>query len=377
MWWKRSFRSNEAGWTLIELMLTVALIGIITPAITFLFIKMTQGMAADEMRNQMVTLNESTLLRIHERLLSSRHMCQNDTSGTAYQAAVVAGMTSLTTTNYPILTGSLLPLSQPTTTFSPLGATKADFGNSLLFGAYDTSESLYSTWGGTPKVNYIAPVTVTGATIKDSNNNLYTMVIDVYRFYYYYLAAPIQAVNRPVTCYKLIEWQSIQYADYTELTGITDTTLQTNVRNFLLAPANFPSNVAISNAWDPNQATPSTAFYTITGTAINLVGGATPIITEAQCKPVTRISSGILSNGFTYGVCPNSSSVKSCPVTVPGFCTAPASSAIKFPGGFETGISGSSQGMELLVRSVLFAKGASPLPIVNDSTIISNIRDVW
>lgn len=111
--------ASEGGFTLVELMMVIALISIITPAITYLFSKMSQGMAADEMRNQMITLNESSLLRIHERVLSSRHMCQGDANGLTYQAAVVAGMTAQTTTNYPILAGSQLALSQPATTFSP------------------------------------------------------------------------------------------------------------------------------------------------------------------------------------------------------------------------------------------------------------------
>jgi prepilin-type N-terminal cleavage/methylation domain-containing protein len=373
--------ASEGGFTLVELMMVIALISIITPAITYLFSKMSQGMAADEMRNQMITLNESSLLRIHERVLSSRHMCQGDANGLTYQAAVVAGMTAQTTTNYPILAGSQLALSQPATTFSPLLSTPADFGNSLLFGAYDCSEVLYKTWGGTPKSNFTAPITIftqVGQAIQYANGQPATQILDVYRFYYYYLTAPIINVNRPVTCYKLIEWQSIQYVDFNELTGITDTTLLGDVCKYLLNTAYFSSGVAISNAWDPTQGTAAGAFYTITSTSPYYAATAgAAVITEAQCLPVTRINSGILSTGFTYGVCPNTLSWNSCPVTVPEFCTTPSTSATKYPGGFEVGISGSSDGMEVLVRSVLAAKGAAKLPVINDSTLISNVKDIW
>jgi hypothetical protein len=224
-------------------------------------------------------------------------------------------------------------------------------------------------------------VTVQGASITYSGtaNLPATMVIDLYRFYYYYLAAPvITSVSRPVTCYKLIEWQSVQYADYNELSGITDSNLQTNIFKYLINSANFSSGVAVTRAWDPTQGTASNGLYTITAAGlVALSAGNAAVIPEAQCLPVTRINTGILSSGYTYGVCPNTLSWKNCPLTVPKFNSWPASATILYPGGFETGLSGSSLGMELLVRSALVAKGATPLPISNDSTIISNIRDVW
>ena len=88
---------------------------------------------------------------------------------------------------------------------------------------------------------------------------------------------------------------------------------------------------------------------------------------------ITRISNGILSSGFGYGICPNSAVWGSAPVSVPLFGTA----AGNFPAGFEVGISGFGAGIQVLVRSVLVAQGAYPRIVWNDQTEITNARDTW
>lgn len=381
--------AGEGGFTLLELLMTISIMAIITPAITFLFVKMTQGMAADEMRNAMASMNDRSLLRIHERVLSNKHMCQNDTSGQTYLAMVKAGMSAATNTQYPILAGSLLPLAQVNGvggpgSFSPTVATAANFGNSLLFGSYDSPQTV-------GKSNFIAPITIiapytTGpaATAGPGGTPLNaTIVVDLYRFNYYYLTPGQIPHGQPATFYKVIEWQSVQYADYYEINAISDGGLRTEVVNDLVnlptyvtgPPYNLSANNGLSPvvwAWDPTQSTPTAnTFYNLTaGGGINL--SLTASIQEGIVTKVTRISSGIMSSGFNYGIMPNSS-LYNAPIQVPLFAAASG----QFPSGFETGISGSSDGMEVLTREALVAKGASPIPIVYQTTMIHNARDVW
>lgn len=362
-------RLDEKGWTLMELMIVVALIAIVTPAITYLFVKMSQGMAGDEMRNQLQSLNSQTQLRIHERIEGTRHLMQGDSSGASFLAAVTLGMAASTKTNYPILAGSKLAVAQPPVTvgsasLSPGTAVAADFGNSLLYGAYDSPQSIANVSYPAPITAYASSITYSGGANKGMPA---TLVIDLYRFYYYYLTTSNTHPIPNVTTYRLVEWQSIQYADYFEINAFNDNVLQTNVIKWLV------TQKSITNAWDPTQSMPVSAFYTLdnNGNANNVTAAVT--IQEAQALILTHVSSGILSNGFGYGIAPNSANWPSATATVPLFAVANGN----FPGGFEVGITGNATGRSVLTRLVVSAKGASPMVISNDVTMVHNVRDLW
>ena len=379
----RSRILNEKGWTLVELMLVTALIAIITPAITYLFAKVSQGMAADEMHLQLQSLNEQTMLRLHEKLITGRHLFHADSSGVSYLGCVTRGMSANTLAQYPVLAGSQLAIVQPaagTGSFSPGLAVAADFGNSLLVGGYDTPQTF-----GT--LIYNAPATAAWSASQSyvtygaaNGGGHATQVIDLYRFTYYYLTSKNDKTPKGVTSYGLVEWQSVQYADANEIGNIADSTLESNVINWLATPGNISPNdptYAITGAWDPTQADPNSyatesAFYTLSGG--NLVQATWPVaIQEGHVTYLTHVSSGLLSNGFAYGVSPNSSLWSDVPATVPEFAAASGS----FPGGFEVGISGNAAGVQVMLRSLLVAKGAAPKVVWNDQTMVDNVRDVW
>jgi type II secretory pathway pseudopilin PulG len=381
-----------------ELMIVVALIAIITPSITYLFLKMSQGMAGDEMRSQLQALNEQTMMRVHERVEATRHLFMDDlyyntstattmSSGLSFIAAVTLGMAATTKANYPIVTGAQLAQCQPIATvtntagsFSPASGTAADYGNCLLFGAYDSPQTIPGV-----TVVYRAPVTVQGAAITYSGTTNAgmpaTVTVDLYRFYFYYLTSANPRPLSSTTSYRLIEWQSVQYADFFEISDISDGALKTSVVTWLATPGNpDPSitNYAVTLAWDPTQTDIRAAFYTLatTGattplTAVSAGGNIT--IPEAYSQALTRVSSGLLSNGFGYGISPNSANWSSSPVSVPLFATANGN----FPGGFEVGISGSAAGREVLTRMVLVGQGATPKIQYNEDTMVHNVRDVW
>ena len=357
---------SEGGWTLIELMLVTALIAIITPAITYLFVKVQQGMAADEMRLNLTKINEQTTLRIHETLATNRHLFQNDASGTAFMGPVTNGMSANTKAVYPILAGSQLPLQQPITgtgSFSPVTAISADFGNSLLFAAYDVPQTI----GGQI---YLAPATVTGAL--NSYGTPTTVIIHLYRFYYYYLTTS-GAPLRDVKAYRLVEWQSMQYANYNELNDIADSTLQGHVITWLTTPGNLsPTNAgyALTVGYDPTQSALASAFYNLNASLTSVTPASFP---EGTASLITFGNTGIMSGGFGYGVSPNSTGWPNAPKTVPLYGTASGS----FPGGFETGISGTAAGKEVMIRELLVAQGAAPKVVWNDETVVDSVRDTW
>jgi type II secretory pathway pseudopilin PulG len=380
----RSRILNEKGWTLVELMLVTALIAIITPAITTLFAKVSQGMAADEMHLQLQSLNEQTMLRLHERLITGRHLFHADSSGVSYLGCVTRGMSANTLSTYPVLSGSQLAIVQPATgtgSFSPTLAVAADFGNSLLVGGYDTPQTFGTLIYNAPATAFYNTTANNYVTYGAANGSgPATQVIDLYRFTYYYLTSHNDKTPRGVTSYGLVEWQSVQYADANELGNIADSTLEGNVITWLSTPGNVSPNdptYAITGAWDPTQADPNSyalesAFYTLSGG--NLNPAAWPVaIQEGHVTYLTHVSSGLLSNGFFYGVSPNSSLWSGVPATVPEYAAASGS----FPGGFEVGISGNAAGVQVMLRSLLVAQGASPKVVWNDQTMVDNVRDVW
>ncbi len=372
---------NSRGWTLVELMIVTAIIGVITPAMTMLFSKCAQGMAADEMHIQLESLNSLNLLRIHERATASRHLLEGDASGTAFLQAVTQGMSAATKSNYPILAGTLLPTTQsvPVSSFASFstaaGGAASNFGNSLLFGAYDMAQTINN-------VTYVSPVTVftKGAcpvTFLDSKPA--TIVVDLYRFYYYYLTSNNPKSIKGASSYRLVEWQSVQFADYYQLLNLSKSTLggpnlMKDVVTWLATTGNAGTGIAVTLAWDPTQTDPTNGtFYTLTtaGAATSITN---PSIPEGQVLCLTKVPAGVLSTGFGYGVSPNTAGwADAPPVVSPRYATANGS----FPGGFEVGISGTGTGRQVFTRSFIVAKGASPRVVYNEGEMIHNLRDSW
>ena len=365
-------RLNSKGFTLVELMVSVAIIAVIGPIIAQLFIKVTEGMAADEMHSQIQKLNELTMLRLHERLATSKRFFQNDVDGVIFLARARAGMSASAPA---VLTNSLLPTSQTLTstgTFSPGSSDSTAFGNSIFFGAYDTPATINGK-------AYSAPLTVKSngtSSVVYQTGEAATMLIDVYRFYYYYLTPSNSfpsSTGGPVPLYRLVEWRSAQYADAAEINSISDGTLRQDVIKWLTTAGNAsPSNptYSITLAWDHSQ-DPNNAFYTLAGSTATLVPAAN--LVESDWSYITHISGGMLSGGFVYGICSNTATWADAPAKVPVYAQANS----PFPGGFEVGMSGLTAGAEVMVRSFLVAHGYAPRVIYSDITTVSSIRDVW
>ncbi len=379
-------RVSAGGWTLIELMLVMAMIAIITPAITYLFMKVSQGMASDEMHTELQQGNQAMLNRLQVHLAANRHCFFNDnTSGG------VSFLTRLNLTTAPakVAGGVTLcePQPQPQTTptfisgsLSPnaTGFLSANVGNALLFAAYDAPQTLlYPT--GPPKISTAVPITVTGASIVDSNGVKQTAIIDLYRFYFYYLSSAITKQLFDATDYSLIEWQSIQYPDYTEIANYSqDPVLEGNVLAGIKA-------AGMTVAWDFTQSDPNQAFvafgtaaYGTNSTSVTALSAGYTIAMDTY-NNVTVTRSGILTSGFRYGISPNTNNWKSCPVQIPLYA-AVAAPGTAFPNGFEVAASSNPTGRQIMIRSVWVAEGANGSrvrAVYNDLNMVDEISDNW
>jgi len=390
------------GWTLIELMIVVGVLGIIMPVTIRFFSKASEGMAADEMHMHLKKVNQETLLRLNVRVKSNKHMFRNDTSGVTFLGCV------LNSTTAPPPAAALpvtLPGTQPDTatlgselvpTFSiARGAAPASFGNQLFFAAYDSPGTIL--FNGLPQT-FMAPMTVvskaggTPVTYGAANGSgPATIILDVYRFYRYYPATsvkplttvkdgPTAAITSGAIAYGLVEWRSVQFVDFNQLSSINtvDTTLRGRVVQWLsksTAPTNFPG-APITLAYDPSQTDPATAFYNLNFAAGTYTAMATPRIPQASWSILTKAASGILSGGFRYGIAPNTAGWRNAPpstAAVPQYATA----STTYPGGFEVGLIGSSAGVQVLTRSLLVARGAVRQTIYNDLTMVHNAKDAW
>jgi type II secretory pathway pseudopilin PulG len=370
---KKLLRSQR-GWTIMELMIVVAVLALITPGITLLFLKCSQGMVADEMHNNLKIANEQTMNLLNARLQTSKRIFQGNTNGVS-----MLGLVNLAGGGAPAaLTGSLLPQEQPEPSLSPsaVNFSGTDVGNSIFCAVYDSNQTISS---GSTKFVYPAPATITG--VADSGSTIHTVVLDMYRFYYYYLTAVNSHTLTVGPTYQLVEWQSGDYVDYNELNAITDATLQQNVITTLTTPVTVASFIyktvsgGVTMAWDPTQNNPTTGFYKLTaGSALPTAALTTvPNLNQTQYNNMIYVQNDILSRGSLWGVASNTALLPGSPVTVPEYATRSGS----FPGGFEIVLGGSGSGEQMLIRSVLVSKGAAPGIEDNDLTNITNVRDVW
>ena len=326
---------------MVELMMAVAIFGIVTPVIAMLLMQTTKSYTMYEASMQLRKTNQATLNRIYLRLGSCKRIFNNTTADNAFLA-----MADLSAAPAK-LTGSALPTIQPVGTLA-IGTTdftSADVGNCLFF---TNNDSMPTLLGGT-------------STVK----------VDVYRFNYYYLTSVNPKPLRAAETYRVVEWQSIQFADYDQVTAVPTT----NNRQQNMAAALYA--MGIQYAWDSNQTTATSAFYKFNsaGAISSASGGGSFTIPMYRNKVLTSMMTGVIIGGFNYGVSSNSSlwTTPACPKTVPLYGVASG----KFPGGFEVAITGASSGRSVLLRSVLVAQGSMNMIIADDLENVSMARDVW
>lgn len=358
---------SEDGFTLVELMIAVAILAVITPAFLLLLSKTQQSFSAEEMHLQLRACNQQTINHIHIRLSAAKHIYQGDAAGVTFLGRVkfAAGAPST-------LSGSRLPIAMASSSgsLSPNspGFIPGDIGNSLFFLAYDSPQTFLPITAGGAAVSTFAPATIFAT---NGAGRPQTVILDLYRFYYYYLSPKNPYAMPQAPTYNLVEWQSIQYADYQQLSTIGDTVLLGNVNNGLRGKG-------VSFAVDTTASVPVSLFYDVPSGQFYPTADAPLTITQYRATYLTRMAFGtgvFGGSGFFYGISPNTSlwGTAGGPrvAAVPRFATA----ANPFPGGFEVGLTGTSAGREVMVRSVLVAKGAVPQIEGDDLNTIIEAKD--
>ncbi len=329
---------SKLGATMVELMMAVAIFGIVTPVIAMLLMQTTKSYSMYEAATQLRVTNQATLNRIYLRLGSCKRIFNNTAADNVYLSSISGPGAPM------ILTGSVLPTIQEIGTLA-LGTTnfnQASVGNCLFFASNDSMPTLLS---GT-------------STVK----------VDVYRLNYYYLTAVTPKPIRAAPSYNVIEWQSIQFADYDQITSIPTTgNKQQNAIAALYA-------MGIKNAWDSTQTSENSAFFSFSS-AGGITAAGSYTIPMYRFKVLTSMITGVVIGGFSYGVSSNSSkwTTPACPKTIPEYGVA----SNNFPGGFEVAIAGSSSGRAVLIRSVLVAQGSMNMIVADDLENVSMARDVW
>lgn len=332
---------KKTGVTLVELMLAIAVLGIILPLITMFFSRIVNRFGIYEMTTQLRKANQQSMNRIHLRIGSCKRLFENSSNDMAFLARVdLSGCPS-------VLTGSKLPLIEETGSLvvNTTSFINASVGNSIFFATTDMTSTL--------------------SDVYDSTDALNTVKIDVYRFYYYYLTPDNSRSVDGRSTYKIVEWKSIKYADYNQLNDISDATLRQNTAAALY-------NDGIFYAMNISQINVSNAFYQITNAGIIIIQPSHSITLD-EFTTLTDIMTGIMGSGYIYGISSNTTGWTRAPKTVPLYANAGG----LFPGGFEVAIVGQSGGRKVFLRSVLVSQYGTQYIIGDEASHISSVRDLW
>jgi prepilin-type N-terminal cleavage/methylation domain-containing protein len=329
---------DRQGVTLIEMMISASILGIVILAAVSLFRVTQSAFPSIEAHGALKGAGEKVMARLSRRLTECKRLFQNTSNDATYLSKVQLGSAG------PVLSGSALPVIQTNGILAP-GTT--DFsasavGNSLFFASIEEPNDL---------------------SVTDSTGVISLIRIDTYRFNYYFLASRNESLGGKMRL-TLLHGQSGSYADYTQLTSISDTTKRTNALIAL-------HGCGVHTAWDTAQSTATTAFYQIA------LDGNLSLQTTHQIalgvEDMAEVVSGITMGGYRCGVSPNTGSGFESSVAVPVLATANG----HFPGGFEVAVVGPTGNRQIFVRLVLVAAGSFRGLLAETYSEVFTARDLW
>ena len=258
--------------------------------------------------------------------LSSRRLFQDDAEGRSYLAA-------LTTTTYPILADTRLPVVDPAGRLEPDVAGGRRTGDTLLLACEDRPREF-----------------VTGA-----NRHR----VDVVRFFAVY---PTLRAGRVVDALAnridLVRFASRPYVDRASLDAITDAAEKVLVVQALRAGG-------ISRAWVPG-ALVDTSFFDLNATGtVDTTPVLTPIIDTMPGVPERPMLGESKST-----VAPNNAALR-----VPAFAQLDATIPL-FPSGFEVKVVGPSGGRQVLVRLTILTGAHAGPDAASTTERLFSVRDL-
>jgi prepilin-type N-terminal cleavage/methylation domain-containing protein len=333
-------RRASRGVTLTELMVAIAIMGIISAGLASMFAAIQRNYSSEDARNGIKTAAETSINKIALNLTATKRVFQNTAADNSFLA--------LASVSPSALAGSVLPGINDGASMSPSSSTfvASAVGNSLFFASLDLPF-------------------ITSPVIADSSASTHTIRIDSYHFNYYYLSQSTAMIVGGSNQIMLREWHSFSVADYPQIAAWTDGILLSNLVKALYASG-------YRYAWDSSQTATSSAFYSLSSGGALAALASAPSLTQNSAGAMISPLTGILGAGYRYGVSPNTSASFNTPYAVPEFGTASGS----FPSGFEVVVVGSSSARQVLMRLVVVAQGAFKGYIANQQVTVATARDI-
>jgi hypothetical protein len=331
------------GLTIIELIISTAILAIAVPTMITILNTVIQGFTGYEATQQLRRTNQKSLNSIAIHLDECKRIFSNDDAGVWYLQQIPSA-----TLPAPVASKSKLPIIHENGTLSGV-IVSTTVGNSLFFATTDEHvlASGITTRGGTTR----------------------SVKIRTYRFNYYYLTQNNPRSPLSTTACRLAQWRSIQYADYTQITALaeSDSVAAANTVGYL-------AGHGISRAWDTRASTaPAIYLLSADGTTSSYSGSLEPAgDPDNEPRVLTVMMQGIMGGGFRYGISPNSASWSKAPKIVPRY----AAINQNFPGGFEVIIVGPPSARCVLIRSVLVAQGSMSHVIGDDLSVTRTVTDL-
>lgn len=335
----RRLLQTKNGFTFVEMMISVAIIGILTLTLPAVLKISLAGTSAIEARNSLKSGAQNAINHIGANLVQSKRVFENSANDGPFLGRIQLGGAP------SAIAGSTLPIINE---YGSLSVNSTDFlqtnvGNLLFFASTDSPVDL---------------------TVTNSGSTNQTVRIDLYHFNYYYLAYSVTGTIGAQKEIDLWEWHSIKYADYNEIESIPDAVASSHTATAL-------NGVGISYAWNPSATAVSSAFFTLSTNSITAASNHT--IPAASSGNMIPMLTGTMSLGFRSSVSPNTGTAFPSSVPVPLFAAASGT----FPSGFEIAVVGPNSARQVLIRLVTAAQGALNHYIANESLVVMSARDLW
>jgi len=302
-----------------EVSVSLLLLSIISLMFYQIFIGTMRTNMLLESHNDLATLGQRSVNFIKEEVLQTKILYQDDSRGQSYVAKLG------TPSEFPVLSGSLLPVIDSGTSFMPDSATRRT-GNSLLLLREQVPNSYW--------IDHDA----------DSSTADVETLADLYTFEHVYLTRNTLRSFKGLGYYlDLISAGSQRYASYVQISGMTATARA--------AVALRLTTDGVGYALDPWQDADQ-AFYQLASDG-TLTGPVDHTIDLSQAESLLpEFRGGRIAGNMNYSVGVQMN--PALPTTEPVNLFAQANGA--FPGGLETQIVGTSSARKVMVRLMLLAE---------------------